>query len=85
MRSKISYLLILLLILALTMQCVQEVDTETDIEANKILTQNVNKAYNAGDFETTLSYYVDNPIRMHQNEPILLSKEAIISSYQKNV
>jgi len=86
MRIRISSLFILMLMLALTMQCAKkEVDVEADIEANKKLTQDVNKAVKAGDFDVIMSYFVDNPMRMNQNEPLLDGKDAMRSSYLKNL
>jgi ketosteroid isomerase-like protein len=82
-RIKMRVLHLFLLIFIVVMcACAQEFDTTADIEAQKKLTEKWDEFVTNGDFDAMLNLYVDNPIRMHQHEPILIGKDAIRTSFQ---
>jgi len=78
---RIIQLLVLILILIMC-SFAQELDTTADIEAQKKLTEKWDEFVTNGEFDAMLNLYVDNPIRMHQHEPILIGKDAILKSFQ---
>lgn len=74
----------LLVLIFIPIMCAfsQEFDTTADIEAQKKLTEKWDEFVKKGDFDALLNLYVDNSIRMNQNEPIHIGKQAILSSFQ---
>ena len=61
------------------------VDVEADIKAIKTNLDEWVPLYNAGDFESIMSvYYTEKSVRMPQDEPIQLGKEAILAAYKKS-
>ncbi|OVE79851.1 hypothetical protein BVY01_01405 [bacterium I07] len=74
-------LMVIMTVILMLSACTKTIDTAADFDANKKLTEKFDELYWAADFDALLSLYVDEPIRMHQNEPILIGKEAIRSSF----
>jgi len=82
MRSRISSLLILMLILALTIQCAKEVDVEADIEKIKSMDKIWDEAALSGDVDYFVSQYTEDAISMPPNEPVRKGIDAIRNGHQ---
>ena len=63
--------------------CTQNVDNQTDIQAQKDFIQNFDIASNAGDFETLASFYTEDAVRMPQGMPAWIGKKAIRDGFKK--
>ena len=80
MRSRISSLLILMLILALTVQCAKEVDVEAEKEAIAHVIEQLQTAMNdnkGGEWEPYLECFAEDAILMVPNFPSHIGLDAI--------
>jgi uncharacterized protein (TIGR02246 family) len=64
--------------------CGQPVDTASDEAALTAMVEQWDTAVVAGDWDALLSLYVDEPLRLHPDEPIIVGKEAIRAVFQGN-
>ena len=55
-----------------------------DIQAIREITEKWESAVNAGDTDTLMSFYSDYAVKFPPNEPAVIGKEAIRSSYQNH-
>ena len=70
------------LVLLLATACAQPIDTAADEEAQRQLGVVWDDAANSGDWDTLLSLYVDEPLRMDPDAPIVVGKDAIRQLFQ---
>ena len=59
-------------------------DVEADIQAIRDITDKWQIAINAGDLDMLMSFYSEGAVKIPPNEPGVVGKEAIRSSYQKH-
>ena len=64
--------------------CGQPADTAADEEALRAMVEQWDAAVLAGDWDAMLSLYVDEPLRLHPDEPIIVGKDAIRAVFQSN-
>lgn len=69
-------------VLLLVTACGQPIDTAADEEAQRQLGVVWDNAANSGDWDTLVSLYVDEPLRMDPDAPIVVGKDAMRQVFQ---
>lgn len=70
------------LVLLLVTACAQPIDIAADEEAQRQLGVVWDNAANSGDWDTLVSLYVDEPLRMDPDSPIVIGKDAMRQVFQ---
>jgi uncharacterized protein (TIGR02246 family) len=84
MTMKPKYAVILCVLVLLVSACAQKVNDPADVQAIKDMVVRFDKAVNSGDAEALAADYdAAGGMRLHPNQPALVGREAIRSSFQK--
>jgi uncharacterized protein (TIGR02246 family) len=88
--NKLLMVILLVFLLCFTFSCQQSeevaeesvVDVESDVEAIKMISQELDVAFQAGDVTAFVALITEDAIFMPPNEPTLHGKQAVESRYQ---